>query len=201
MVQIVTLTGTLTDTGENGVTTVSLGDVVNQLLNEHGLTDTGTTEETNLTTTSVGGKKVNNLDTSDENLSSGGLLSELGSLSVDGGILGGLDGATLVNGVTSDVNDTTKGARADRDGDGSASVTGGSTTSETLGTIHSNGTDDILTQVLSNLENELLAVVLGLNGVENGGKLLTLELHVDDGTDDLVNLSTGSGLSAGEASE
>jgi hypothetical protein len=28
MVQIVTLTGTLTDTGENGVTTVSLGDVV-----------------------------------------------------------------------------------------------------------------------------------------------------------------------------
>jgi hypothetical protein len=32
--------------------------------------------------------------------------------------------------------------------------------------------------------------------------LAVSEVHtVDDGTDDLVNLSTGSGLSAGEASE
>lgn len=54
VVQIVTLTGSLTDTGEDGVTTVSLGDVVDKFLNEHSLSDTGTTEQTNLTTTSVG---------------------------------------------------------------------------------------------------------------------------------------------------
>ena len=36
-----------------------------------------------------------------------------------------------------------------------------------------------ISNTYSNLENELLAVVLGLNGVENGGKLLTLELHCD----------------------
>ena len=60
--KIVTLTGALTDTGEHGETTVSLSDVVNQLHDEHGLTDTSTTEETNLTTLGVGAQKVDNLD-------------------------------------------------------------------------------------------------------------------------------------------
>jgi hypothetical protein len=156
VVQIVTLTGTLTDTAEHGVTTVGLGDVVllkvelvsvkrlflilrqvksyNQLLNEHSLTDTGTTEQTNLTTTGVGGEEVDNLDTGDENLSLGGLVDERRGLGVDGSELGGLDGTTLVNGVTSDVDDTTEGSGTDGDGDGSTSVVGRDTTGETLGT-------------------------------------------------------------------
>ena len=105
MVQIVTLTGTLADTGEDGVTTVGLGDVVNELLNEDSLADTGTTEETNLSTTSVGGEQVDDLDTGDENLSGSGLLDKLRGVSVNGGELVGLDRATLIDGVTSDVDD------------------------------------------------------------------------------------------------
>jgi hypothetical protein len=106
----------------------------NQLLNEHGLTDTGTTEQTNLTTTGVGGKEIDDLDTSDENLSRGGLLDELWGVGVNGEELGGLDGTTLVNGVTSDVQDTAKSAGADGNLDGGTGVTGDSTTHETLGT-------------------------------------------------------------------
>jgi hypothetical protein len=106
----------------------------NQLLNEHSLTDTGTTEQTNLTTTGVGGEEVDNLDTGDENLSLGGLVDERRGLGVDGSELGGLDGTTLVNGVTSDVDDTTEGSGTDGDGDGSTSVVGRDTTGETLGT-------------------------------------------------------------------
>ena len=48
---------------------MGLGDVVNQLLNQDSLPDTSTTEETNLTTTSVGGEEVDDLDTSLEDLS------------------------------------------------------------------------------------------------------------------------------------
>lgn len=159
VVQIVTLTGTLTDTTEHGVTTVGLGDVVlkkghkykpfypsfsmqereegnpyNQLLNEHGLTDTGTTEETNLTTTGVRGEQVDNLDTGDKNLGRGGLVDERRGIGVNGSELGGLDGTTLVNGVTSDVDDTAESGGTDGDGDGSTSVLGDDTTGETLGT-------------------------------------------------------------------
>ena len=61
VVQVVALTGTLADTGEDGVTTVGLGDVVDELLNEHSLADTGTTKETNLSTTSVGSEEVDDL--------------------------------------------------------------------------------------------------------------------------------------------
>jgi len=63
VVKIVSFTGALSDTSEHGVTTVSLGDVVNQLHDKDGFTDTGTTEKTNLTSTSVRGQKVNDLDT------------------------------------------------------------------------------------------------------------------------------------------
>lgn len=94
----------------------------NQLLNEHSLSDTGTSEETNLSTTSVGGQQVDDLDTSDEDLSGGGLLDELWGVGVDRSELVGLDGTTLVNGVTSDVHDTAEGGRADGNGDGSTAV-------------------------------------------------------------------------------
>lgn len=134
VVQIVTLTGSLTDTGEDGVTTVSLSDVVDELLNEHGLTDTGTTEETNLSTTGVRGEEIDDLDTGGQNLGRGRLLDERGSLGVDRQVLGGLDGATLVNGVTSDVHDAAQSRRTDGDGDGSTSVKGLSTSDETLRT-------------------------------------------------------------------
>ena len=87
---------------------------------------------------------------------------------------------------------------------------------------------DLLVFTYSDLEHELLAVVGGLKGVENGRELLTLELDcartlvgcvslialrrrwrrggegggrtVDDGTDDLVDLAIVlAGLGAGEA--
>lgn len=107
MVQVVTLTSSLTDTSEDRVTTVSLGNVVNELLNEHSLADTGTTEKTNLSTSGVGSKEVNDLDTSLENLSLGRLVNELGSVGVDRGLPDTLDGTTLVNGLTNNVHDTT----------------------------------------------------------------------------------------------
>lgn len=53
---------------------------------------------------------------------------------MNGGELGGLDGATLVNGVTSDVDDTAQGSGTDGDGDGSAGVVSGRTTGQTLST-------------------------------------------------------------------
>ena len=94
VVQIVTLTSTLTDTSEDRVTTVSLGDVVlwqlsvntnwtssgietyDKLLNEDGLADTSTTEKANFSTTSVRCQKVDNLDTSNQDFGRCGLLLE-----------------------------------------------------------------------------------------------------------------------------
>ena len=106
----------------------------NQLLDEHSLADTGTSEETNLSTTSVGSEEIDDLDTSNKDFGGCGLLNELRGISVDGQELVALDGTTLVNGVTSDVHDTTKSGGTDGDGDGSTGVGSLGATNETLGT-------------------------------------------------------------------
>ncbi len=179
-------------TTENGETTVCLGDVVDQLLDKHSLADTGTSEETNLTTTSVRGKKVHDLDTGFQNFSSGRLFNERGGIIVNGEELVTLDRSALVNGFTNNVHDAAKSALADGNHDGITSVNDPLTTDETLSTVHGNGTDRVLAKVGSNLEDKTTAVeVLDLESIENGGKVLAVELHVDDGTNDGFDVTTG----------
>jgi hypothetical protein len=152
MVQIVTLTSTFADTSEDRETTVGFGDVIlnqvsyrlltvnkrletyNEFLNEHSLADTSSTEQTNLSTTSVWGEKVDDLDTGDKNFSRGGLFNELGGIGVDRELLCALDGSTLVNWISSDIHDTTEGSWADGNHDGGASIGCGLTTDKTFGT-------------------------------------------------------------------
>lgn len=183
-VQIVTLSGSLTDTGENGETTVGLGNVVNQLLDEHGLTDTGTTEQTNLTTSGVRGQQVDNLDTSLQNLSRSRLLNEGWWVSVDRVSLLRLDWSSLVNWLTNNVDDTAQGLTANRHGDRSTSVGDRLASDQTVSTVHSNGSDGVLTQMLGNLQDQVLVAVLQLQSVENGWQVTILEVDVNDGTND-----------------
>eukprot|EP00123_Amoebidium_parasiticum_P007880 comp18430_c0_seq1/m.19678 comp18430_c0_seq1/g.19678 ORF comp18430_c0_seq1/g.19678 comp18430_c0_seq1/m.19678 type:complete len:536 (+) comp18430_c0_seq1:33-1640(+) len=202
VVQIVTLACALTDTGEHGETTVGLGNVVDQLHNKHSLADTGTSEQTNLTTTSVGGKHVHDLDTGDEDLLLGGLLRELRGHVVDGQGHLGLNGAALVDGLTDDVDDAPKGGLTHGDADGRASILDLLAAYETLRTVHGNGAHGVLTQVLGDLEHEALAILLQLESRQNG-RQLAIELHVHDGTDHSHHAagaggSRGGSIAAGE---
>ena len=219
VVQVVTLSSSLTDTGEDGVTTVSLGDVVDKLLDQDGFTDTGTTEKSNLSSTSVGGEEVDDLDTGLEDLGLGGLLDELRGVGVDGGVLDTLDRTTLVDGLTNDVHDSTervsrergtqkgaispKSGGSDGDGDGSTSVDDLLASDETLGTVHGNGSDSVLTQVLGDLEDKSssssLSAELDLEGVQDRGEVVRVEVDIDDGTNDGLDGTglNGSGGSVG----
>mmetsp|Transcript_29205 Transcript_29205/g.63386 ORF Transcript_29205/g.63386 Transcript_29205/m.63386 type:complete len:454 (+) Transcript_29205:182-1543(+) len=157
VVQIVTLTGTLADAGEDGVTTVVHGNVVNELHDNDGLTDTGTAEETDLTTLGVGGEKVDDLDAGDKNLLGLTLLGEGGGSTMEGGellrLLVGEDGALLVDGLTNDVDDTAKSLGTDGDLDGGAGVVTDLATDETISGLHGNGTDGVLAKMLGDLKD------------------------------------------------
>ena len=61
MIQVVAFARTLTHAGENGVTAVRLGDVVDQLHDEDSLADAGAAEEADLASLGVGGEQVNDL--------------------------------------------------------------------------------------------------------------------------------------------
>ena len=120
----------------------------NQLLNEHSLADTSTSEKTNLSTTGIRSQQIDDLDTGNEDLSRGRLVSEERRVGVNGKPLLALDGTALVDWVTSNVHDTAEGAVTDGNHDGVASVGSLAATDETLGTLHGNAADDVLTQML-----------------------------------------------------
>ena len=62
----------------------------------------------------------------------------------------GVDGAPLVDRVADDVDDPSEGLLAHGDLDGGAGVHDGVAPHQTLGTVHGNGTDGVLSQVLGN---------------------------------------------------
>ena len=62
MVKIVTFAGTFAHAGKHGQAAVRLGDVVDEFHHVHGLADTGTTEQTDLTALSERTHQVNHLD-------------------------------------------------------------------------------------------------------------------------------------------
>mmetsp|Transcript_20622 Transcript_20622/g.35423 ORF Transcript_20622/g.35423 Transcript_20622/m.35423 type:complete len:548 (+) Transcript_20622:132-1775(+) len=202
VVEIVTLTGTFTNTSEDGVSSVVHGNVVDKLHDNDSLSDTGSTEETNLTSLGVGSQKVNNLDTRDQNLLTLTLLSEGGCAAVEGSELGGFlvgkDGSLLIDGLTNDVDDTSQGLGADRHLDGLTGVSALLATDKSVGGLHGNGTHGVLSKMLGDLKDKTLALGLNLKSVENLGKLL-IELNIHNGTNDLGDLShTGDSGGAAE---
>src|SRR5439155_936479 len=78
--------------GEDREAAVLLGDVVDQLLDEHRLADTGAAEETRLAALRVRLEEVDDFDAGLEHLDLGRLLVELRRLAMDGPTLGGVDG-------------------------------------------------------------------------------------------------------------
>jgi hypothetical protein len=67
------------------------------------------------------------------------------------------------------------------------------TTNETLGTIHSDCTDRVLAQVGSDFKNKATTrEVLDLEGIENWREVIRLELDVDNGTNDSLDMANGN---------
>merc|ERR1712142_443736 len=146
---------------------MSLGNIVDQLHNQDCFADTSTAEQTNLSSLGVGGEEVDNLDASDQDLLLHTHVLEVGSLGVDGLSQVSGDGSPLVNWVTNDIDDPAKSLGTDRDHDGVASVIDHLAPDESLGTVHGNGPDSVLSQVLGNLEDELGLPVLHDESIED----------------------------------
>ena len=102
----------------------------------------------------------------------------------------GLDGAELVDRLADHVHDAAEYVLADRHHDGRARVLHRGTAAEAVGGVHGDGADRVLTEVLGDLEDQ---VVFGIADEAvrqserrvDGGELAGGELHVDDGAHDL----------------
>ena len=109
---------------------------------------------------------------------------------MDGESLLVTDRTTFVNWLTDDIDNTAKGFGTNRHLNGVASVLDGLATDETFSGVKSDGSHVVATQMLSDFKDETVLSALNLERVEDGRKF-ALELHIDDGTNNLGNLSRG----------
>jgi len=198
VVQVVTLAGALADAGEDGETAVGLGDVVDELHNEHGLANTGTAEQADLTTLGVGRQQVHDLDARYQHLGLCGLLGEGGGVSVNRPLGGGFDGSALIDGVAHHVHDAAEGLGAHGDRDGSTQVGHGLAAHQTVGGVEGNATHHVVTQMLGNLERAAGLTLLHLQAVHNAGQIAVLEDNIQDGTHDLGDFAGGGESATGD---
>ncbi len=203
MDQVVTLTGTLTDTGEHRHTTVVLRNTLDHLLDEDGLADARTTEQTDLSTLHVGGQQVDDLDAGLEHRRLGLELVEGRRLAVDAPPLGDLDllARLGVEDLAGHVEHVALGHVADRHRDRAARVTDFLTTDDTVGGLERDGADEVVAKVLCDLEGQLAGLALdrdrGGQRVVDVGDRVMRELDVDDGAGDARDAADDRGLLGG----
>src|SRR6266404_1453980 len=180
-------------TAENRKATVCLCNVVDKFLNQYCLADTSATEKANLATTGIRSKEVNHFNTSFQYLSSRRLINERWRIGVYGLASNTFNRTTLVYGFANDVHDATKCLTTNGDFNGGTGVHDLLATNETLSTIHGDCTDRILAQMGSDLENKATtAEILDLESIENWGKVVSLKLNVNNGTNDSLDMANNS---------
>src|SRR5690606_16613706 len=187
VVEVVTLTSTLTHTGEHGITAVLDGDVTDQFHHVHGLADTGTTEQTDLATLGERADQVDNLDAGFQQLVAAGLPGRAPRRAGDFRRLSFTDRSGFVDGVAQHVHGTAQGRFADRYRDGLVGAGDVPATLEAFGRTHRNGTHHAVAQLLLHFEGGFGADYF--QRFINTRHLITWEFHVDNGADDLNDTS------------
>ncbi len=188
VVEVIALARALAHAGEHRVAAMRLGDVVDELHDQHGLADAGAAEQADLAAFGVRREQVDNLDAGDKDLGLGGLIDIGGSGRVDRPLLGSVDGAGLVDRLAHHVHDAPERLVADGDGDRLAGVHHLLAAHQTFGRIHGDGAHGILAEMLGDFEHEAVAVILRLERIQDLRQLI-FELHVDHGAHDLAHMA------------
>ena len=188
--QVVALTRTLAHAGEYRETVVFLGDVVDQLHDEHRLAHAGTAEQTDLAALDIGFEQVDDLDAGGQHLLRGGQFVELRGFAVDGQRVGPVEGFHAVDFGADDVEQTPLDLVTRRDRDRVAQGDGLHVAAQSVGGVHGNGAHGVLADMLLDLDDERTAVIaVDLHGVVDGREPeiggIGLERHVHHRSDDL----------------
>jgi peptide chain release factor 1 len=192
--EIVSLAGPLADPGEHRDAAVLHRDVVNQLLDDDGLADTGAAEQPDLAAAQVRLQQVDDLDAGLEHLQLGGLLVQRRRGAVDRPALRRLHRAIReVHGLAEHVHDAPQRSRSHRHRDRRASVDRRHPPLHAVGRLHRHRPHPVLAEVLLHLadhvdDGSVRAGAAHLDGVVDRRQVAALELDVDDRTDDLNDL-------------
>ena len=163
------------------------GNVVDQLLNEHGLTHAGAAEQTDLAALGVGGQQIDDFDARLKNVHHGTLVFKGGGLAMDGPFFLGLHRPLLIDGVTQDVEHPAQHAFAHGDGDGSAGSDDLHAAAQALAGGEHNAADGVAAHMLRYFHDLALTVQLDLQGLLDLGQAALVKGNVHNRSHDLYN--------------
>ena len=83
VVEVVAFAGAFADAGEHRIAAMRLGDVVDQLHDQHGLADAGAAEQADLAALGIRRQQIDDLDAGHQNFGLGGLFDEFGRFAMD----------------------------------------------------------------------------------------------------------------------
>ena len=184
VVEVVALAGALADAGEHRIAAVRFGDVVDQLHDDHGLADAGAAEQPDLAALRIGREQVDHLDPGDQDLGLGRLVDQRRRRLMDRHVDLGVDRPPLVDRLADHVEDAPERLAPDRHRDRLAGVDHLLTAGQPVGTVHGDRAYGRFAEMLGDLEDQLVAVVVGLERVQDRGQM-TVELNVDHRPHDL----------------
>ena len=161
--EVVALAGALAHAAERGQAAVLLGEVVDQLLDDHGLADAGAAEQADLAALGVGREQVDDLDAGLEHLGGRREVLDGRGGAVDRPALLDLDRLALVDHVAEHVEDAAERDVADRHGDRAARVDDLHAAREAVGHVERDRADAVVAEVLLHLADERAAVVGALD--------------------------------------
>ena len=195
MVEVVTFTGTFTDTGKHGVATVSLSDVVDEFHHVDGLAHTGTAEQTDLATLGERADQVNNLNAGFEQIHGRAQFVELRSFTMDRAAFIFADGTAVINGTAEHVHDAAEGLVTDRHRDAGTGRANLHAALQTFGRAHGNGAHHAVAQLLLHFKSQagfgqgIVLILFKDKSVINLRHRVAGEFNVHHSADDLNDLS------------
>ena len=189
MIEVVSLSGSLTYAGEHGISAVLRCDVTDQLLNQHGLSNARTAEQSDLSALLIRTQKVYHLDTCFQQLLLCGLLHKFRCRSVYGFIAHSLGSGLVVNRLAQHVKNTSQSVFPNRYADGRSLGNRFHASYKSVRGAHGNTSHRIVAQMLRNLHRKLTAVFQRhFYGFVNFRQSVA-ELQVKHGAHDLCDLT------------
>src|SRR3954449_13335665 len=187
--EVVALARALTHAAERRQSAVLLGQVVDELLDEHGLADAGAAEQADLAALRVRREQVDDLDAGLEHLRRRRQVLDVRGLAMDRPALDVvLDRVALVDRLAEQVEDAPEGDVADRHGDRATRVDDLGPAREAVRRIHRDRADAVVAEVLLDLADQVgadaLVVARGTVARDQQRVIDLGQLVGEDGLDD-----------------
>jgi hypothetical protein len=184
--EVVALARALAHPGEDRVAAVLLGDVADELLDDHRLAHAGAAEDADLAALGEWRDEIDDLHARLEDLGLGGLVVEARGLAMDRVARVRVDRALPIDRVAEDVENAPERGRPDRDADRAARRACLGAARDAVGRRHRHRAHPVVAEVLLHFGDERPAVrTHHLDRVEDARKLAGRELDVEDRAGDL----------------